>query len=99
MMLYNGAYTGAYTGACTGAYTGAYTGAELFSIGFALACTSLQKKNGSELVLIEDTAHAHLITEKLSSFGCKFIFTSPTAFFLYNYACYTIKKSEFLILY
>ena len=63
--------------------------------GFALACKVLQEKKQVELVLLEDTAHAHIITDKLTTY--KFI--SPTAFFLYNYACYSIKKNEFLIIY
>jgi len=65
--------------------------------GFALACKVLQEKKQVELVLIEDTAHAHIITDKIASSVYKFI--SPTAFFLYNYACYSIKKNEFLIIY
>ena len=64
----------------------------IFCEGFALACKALKQV---ELVLIEDTAHAHMITDKITTY--KFI--SPTAFFLYNYACYSIKKNEFLIIY
>ena len=64
----------------------------IFCEGFALACKTLKQV---ELVLIEDTAHAHMITDKIATY--KFI--SPTAFFLYNYACYSIKKNEFLIIY
>ena len=68
---------------------------DLFSTGFALSCSKLALIS-IELILIEDTAHAHFITDKLAS---KCVFVSPTAFFLYNYACYSIKKSEFLIIY
>jgi hypothetical protein len=72
---------------------------DIFSIGFAMACSTLQKKHKVELVLIEDTAHAHIITAKLLAIDYKFAFISPTAFFLYNYVTYSIKKLDFLIIY
>ena len=73
----------------------------IFCEGFALACKTLKQV---ELVLIEDTAHAHIITDKIArsvyvSGVSPYKFISPTAFFLYNYACYSIKKNEFLIIY
>ena len=67
----------------------------IFCEGFALACKTLQEKKQAELVLLEDTAHANIIIDKIQTYK----FVSPTAFFLYNYACYSIKKNEFLIIY
>ena len=69
----------------------------VFCEGFALACKALQDKKQIELVLIEDTAHANIVLDKIQKSAHLFI--SPTAFFLYNYACYSIKKNEFLIIY
>lgn len=70
---------------------------EVFCEGFSLACKIMQDKKNVSLVLLEDTAHAYIITDKIPKSAYSFI--SPTAFFLYNYACYSIKKSDFLIIY
>jgi hypothetical protein len=64
------------------------------------------------LVLIEDTAHTHILIEPIliepiliepilieSVSNAKIKFTSPTAFFFYNYACYSYKKNDVLIIY
>ena len=76
---------------------------DIFIKGFNMA---LQKLIGYDLVLIEDTAHTNIIIDGINvsntisptiSPTTKFI--SPTAFFFYNYACYSIKKNEFLIIY
>ena len=62
---------------------------------------SLTKAKGlAELLLIEDTAHSSVIIRHLSqntSTLCQF--KSPTAFFLYNYACYSAKNTKTLLLY
>ena len=68
-----------------------------FSHGFGLACTALRPQYSQ--VLIEETAHAHLILAALKQKKITPLFQSPTAFFFYNYACYSIKKNEFLIIY
>lgn len=69
---------------------------EIFQQGFLAACNTLQAKEEINLVLLEETAHAHLLLPN-PSFSIKF--TSPTAFFFYNYACYSIKAKECLIIY
>jgi hypothetical protein len=71
---------------------------DIFIQGFSLACLSLQKKQQFDLVLIEETAHGHIIMDKLLQVS-KIKFVSPTAFFFYNYACRKIKKSDILIIY
>jgi hypothetical protein len=76
----------------------------LFQKGFSLA---LQKFEGISLVLLEDTGHAYILIEHILididtniNIDKKNIkFTSPTAFFFYNYACYSVKKNDFLIIY
>jgi hypothetical protein len=72
----------------------------IFITGFALA---LKKLGEITLVLIEDTAHSNrLLSNTITNRNAnknitKFI--SPTAFFFYNYACYTFKKNDILIIY
>ena len=68
----------------------------LFRTGFRLA---LQQLKNVSLVLIEDTAHANILLEPFTKTtpGLKFI--SPTAFFFYNYACYSFSKNDVLIIY
>ena len=75
---------------------------DIFIKGFGLA---LQKLEQVTLVLIEDTSHSNRILSNVSvnaisvhaNANIKFI--SPTAFFFYNYACYSFKKNEVLIIY
>ena len=70
---------------------------DLFQYGFHQACSLLKQQANIALILIEETAH----TDKLMTPTLKQLvkFTSPTAFFFYNYACYTIKKQKCLIIY
>jgi hypothetical protein len=76
----------------------------IFQEGFNL---SLNKFENTPLVLIEDTAHAHILIEPILNepilnepiLYAKIKFTSPTAFFFYNYASYSIKNKNFLIIY
>jgi hypothetical protein len=49
------------------------------------------------LVLIEATAHSSAIIDYLKNTPCKF--KNPTAFFLYNYACYTAPANKTVLLY
>jgi hypothetical protein len=75
---------------------------DIFIKGFGLA---LQKLEQVTLVLIEDTSHSNRILSSVyvnsisvnANANIKFI--SPTAFFFYNYACYSLKKNEVLIIY
>jgi len=50
--------------------------------------------------LIEETAHSKpIITELQKNTSVKEKFKSPTAFFFYNYACYSFEKEKTLIIY
>lgn len=70
---------------------------DLFHYGFHQACTILKDKQTISLLLMEETAHTStLLTPTIKSL---IQFTSPTAFFFYNYACYTLKGRECLIVY
>ena len=53
-----------------------------------------------EVLLIEETAHSKpIITELQKNTSVKEKFKSPTAFFFYNYACYSFEKEKTLIIY
>ena len=88
-------YDGKKTCECI-ATINAYT-VDLFHYGFHQACTILKEKQQISLLLMEETAHTGLLlTPTLKTL---IQFTSPTAFFFYNYACYTLKGRECLIVY
>ena len=70
---------------------------DLFHYGFHQACTILKEKQNISLLLMEETAHTGLLLT--STLKTLVQFTSPTAFFFYNYACYTLKGRECLIVY
>lgn len=73
---------------------------EIFTIGFYIALDMCRKQINATRLLIEDTAHSHYIIERLKKNTSVKIFTeSPTAFFLYNYACYSIPSNSCLFLY
>jgi hypothetical protein len=70
----------------------------LFQTGFNLALHKLQ--DNIQLVLIEDTAHANILFAHLLLLQKPVLkFSSPTAFFFYNYACHSFKKNAVLIIY
>ena len=63
---------------------------------------SLQRiiKLKTSILLIEDTADSNKIIKKISKNKYfKLMFKSPTAFFLYNYACYSFKNDKTLLIY
>ena len=70
---------------------------DLFHYGFHQACTILKEKQNISLLLMEETAHTGLLLTPMLKTLVQF--TSPTAFFFYNYACYTLKGRECLIVY
>ena len=59
----------------------------------------LKEKNEIDLLLIEDTANARVVIDNLNNkLNLPIKFKSPTAFFLYNYACYSLYKSELALI-
>lgn len=68
----------------------------VFQQGFLQASKLLKEKQQIVLILLEETAHASQLMQPLAS---HIKFTSPTAFFFYNYACYSIKSQKCLIVY
>jgi hypothetical protein len=69
---------------------------ELFINGFTIALQKVKDKYKVDILLMEDTAQANCLIAHL---GLPLLFKSPTAFFLYNYACYSISHRSFMILY
>ena len=73
---------------------------EIFTIGFNIALDMCRKQINATILLIENTSHSHYIIERLKKNTSVKIFTeSPTAFFFYNYACYSIASNSCLFLY
>ena len=73
---------------------------EIFTIGFNIALDICRKQLNATRLLIEDTSHSNYIIERLKKNTSVKIFTeSPTAFFFYNYACYSIASKSCLFLY
>jgi len=54
--------------------------------------------NASRL-LLENTANSNLIVERYDRMNMKIFSKSPTAFFMYNYGCYSIKENKCLFIY
>ena len=70
---------------------------DLFQYGFHQAATVLKEKDKIALILLEETAHTHQLMTPTIHTLVKF--TSPTAFFFYNYACLTQRGRDCLIIY
>ena len=69
---------------------------DMLIAGFTL---SLSKLN-ADILLIEETADSKGVVDYLkNNKGVDMKFKNPTAFFLYNYACHSIKPSDVLLLY
>ena len=73
---------------------------DILIAGFNMSWLKLNALVHCHIVLIEETAHSSLVIKALDknpSSVCTF--KSPTAFFLYNYATYSVKKTKALLLY
>ena len=74
---------------------------EILIAGFTTCIAKLNSSdNKSEILLIEDTADSKEVIDYLFNnkrVSCNF--KSPTAFFLYNYACYSVKNRKALLIY
>lgn len=72
---------------------------ELFITGFNIVMGKLKKRLNMDIILMENTAQAYGLIDNFQMLGIPVMFRSPTAFFLYNYACYSVKSRKFMILY
>jgi hypothetical protein len=73
---------------------------EVLVAGFNMSLLRCKIKCVASILLIEGTAHSRAVIEALLKNLSVFKkFTSPTAFYLYNYACYSFKKEKTLLIY
>jgi hypothetical protein len=68
--------------------------------GFNMSLLKCKQQCKADILLIEATAHSEpVITDLLKNTTVFKKFTSPTAFYLYNYACHTVNKEKTLLIY
>jgi len=73
---------------------------DILITGFNMSLLKAIVKCGATMLLVEETAHSPCIIKALNINSTVFFkFKSPTAFFLYNYACYSIKNDKTLLIY
>ena len=76
---------------------------KVYELSFNIALLKLKKKFPFDLLLIENTANANLIIDYFNNNknnnNIILKFKSPTAFFLYNYATYSVKNTKALLFY
>ncbi len=67
--------------------------------GFNISLNKCKEKLKTNILLIEDIGQSGKLVEYLRNNLLNVLFESPTAFFLYNYACYTVPNQKALIFY
>ncbi len=67
--------------------------------GFNISLNKCKEKLKTNILLIEDIGQSGNLVEYLRNNLLNVLFQSPTAFFLYNYACYTVQSKKALIFY
>lgn len=67
--------------------------------GFNISLNKCKEKLKTTILLIEDIGQAGKLIDYLRNKLLNVLFQSPTAFFLYNYACYTVPSKNALIFY
>ena len=73
---------------------------DILSAGFAMAWLKLREATHCAMVLIEGTAHSQVVITALEKNpSVSRHFKSPTAFFLYNYATYSVSNTKALLFY
>ena len=76
-----------------------YATKDIFYIGFQQAVERCKKNLSLENILIEETGTNINIIDKITQYNTSYFMKSPTSFFLYNYACYSIAAKNCLLLY
>lgn len=66
---------------------------------FFISLNKCNKKYTSKYLLFENTADTYNIIDYISKHNIKQLYNNPTAFFLYNYACYTCNPKHTFLLY
>ena len=74
--------------------------ADIISAGFNMSWEKIKAEAKCHIVFIEGTAHSRAVIKDLNTNPqVQLNFKSPTAFFLYNYASYSVKSTKALLFY
>ena len=71
---------------------------DLFCSCFYNVLDKLKEKIKNEIIIIENNSHNNYLINSFEQNKIKKLFTSPCAYFCYNYACHSIKSENCLIL-
>ena len=71
----------------------------IFFKGFQSSCKRIMKKYKVSRVLIEETGNTCQLIHTFKDYNLSYKSICPSAFFLYNYACYSVKPEECMVLY
>ena len=74
---------------------------DVFITGFTMSLFKVVAKCGAATLLVEETAHSLpiIVDLKKNTITITYKYHTPTAFFLYNYACYSVGKEKALLVY
>ena len=74
---------------------------DVFITGFTMSLFKVVAKCGAATLLVEETAHSSpiIVDLKKNTITITYKYHTPTAFFLYNYACYSVRKEKALLVY
>ena len=74
---------------------------DVFITGFTMSLFKVVDKCGAATLLVEETAHSLpiIVDLKKNTITITYKYHTPTAFFLYNYACYSVRKEKALLVY
>jgi hypothetical protein len=71
----------------------------VYITGFNISLNKCKEKLKTNILLIENIGQSGKLVDYLRNNLLNVLFQSPTAFFLYNYACYTVPSKNALIFY
>jgi hypothetical protein len=73
---------------------------DILIAGFNMCWYKISSAIECSIVLLEETAHSHAVRKALiKDQQVGYMFKSPTAFFLYNYATYSVPSEKTLLFY
>lgn len=73
---------------------------EVLITGFNLSLLKVKTRNKVDIILMEETANSQVVIKAMyAQPQIIFKFKNPTAFFLFNYACYSIENYKTLLIY
>jgi hypothetical protein len=73
---------------------------DILITGFNMSLIKVKEKCQAVTLLLEETGHSSPVIKALALNSTVLrMFKSPTAFFLYNYACYSVRKEKAMLIY